>query len=133
MRWTGVAQAGHGLPCLPCTAISGRKAVTFLGELLAGVQAQPLCPVEKRPFRRVVETGDLRVGESRRESDRRKLRSVEDLVGVRVSDAGEERRIRQGAFQRVVLAPQARGKDLARRTERLETAGIERDERVLSG
>jgi|SRR5664280_3576533 hypothetical protein len=31
MRWTLVAQAGHGLPYLPCTAISGRKAVTFSG------------------------------------------------------------------------------------------------------
>src|ERR1022692_708704 len=31
MRWTLVAQAGHGTPYLPCTAISGRKAVTFSG------------------------------------------------------------------------------------------------------
>ena len=82
----------------------------LLGELLAGVPAQPLRPVEKRLLRRVVKAGDLRVGEPRRERDGGELRRVEDLVGVRVSDAGEERRIRQGAFQRVVLAPQARGR-----------------------
>ena len=31
MRCTGEPHAGHGLPNLPCTAISGRNAVTFSG------------------------------------------------------------------------------------------------------
>ena len=132
MRWTLRPAGGARLAELPVHRHLRPEGGHLLGELLAGVPSQPLRPVEKRLFRRVVETGDLRVGEARRERDGRELRRVEDLVRVGVSDAGEEGRIRQGALQRVVLAPEARGKGLARRLERLEAAGIEGVERLAS-
>ena len=52
---------------------------------------------------------DLVIGDRRRHAKRRQLRRVQDLVGVRVADAVEQRRIGQRALDRVPLAAQPLG------------------------
>ncbi len=42
------------------------------------------------------------------ERNRRKLRAVQDLVGVGVADAGKQTRIGEGTFQGVIFAFQSR-------------------------
>ena len=64
--------------------------------------------------------------------DRRQPRAVQDFVGVRVADAGEEPRIGQRPLQRVVLARKARGERREVRVLDLQAAGVEARERRLA-
>jgi hypothetical protein len=54
----------------------------------------------------VIERFYFQVCERRRELHRRQPGRVQDLVGVRVADTAEDAGIGQGAFERMVLAPQ---------------------------
>ena len=49
---------------------------------------------------------------------------MEDLVGVRVSDAAEQARVGQGRFEGVIFNGQARAKRPKRRLEHFQIAGI---------
>ena len=65
--------------------------------------------------------------------DRRELRAVQDLVRIRVADAGEEARIGQRAFQRMVLAKQDVDANVFEiGVEDLDAPGIHRVERRLA-
>ena len=112
--------------------MSSRKAVTFSGNVSPASRRRRSVHVEEGRPRRVEEARDLVVRQARRERDGGEPRRVEDLVRVGVPDPGEERRVRERALQRVVLAPQARDERSERRLERLEAAGVEGEERVAA-
>src|SRR5439155_21011201 len=77
-------------------------------------------------------TLDLVILQRPRELQRRELRRVQDLIGVRVADPAEEMGIGQRSLQRVVLTRERVAKPIERGVERLETAGIERRQRRLT-
>ncbi len=104
-----------------------------LREAVARLGTEPLDPGRERGARRVVEARDRVVVERCREHDGRETRRVEDLVGVRVADPREERRVGERALERMPLAAERVRELRARTCERLETAGIEGRERRLAG
>ncbi len=57
---------------------------------------------------------------------------MQDLVGIRIADAAEQRRIGERALDRMVLAGQRRREGVARGAERLEAAGIVQRQRALA-
>jgi len=94
-----------------------------------GFRAHAVGPLAQRGAGRGEQPLDLFVAQLRGHRDRRQLRPVQDLVRVRVADAGEEPRIGQGALQRMVLPlqPFAERADIG--AEDLDAARIESLER----
>src|SRR5205807_2590150 len=75
----------------------------------------------------------LLVTQLARALERREPRAMENLVRIRVADAGDDARVGERALQRVVLTAK-RGEQIVRGDrERLDAAGIERAEFTLIG
>ena len=109
MRCTGAPHTGHGWPKRPCTAISGRNAVTFAGNAPpASSRSRAVHSPEHVARRRRTAASTSSSSSLLRQRERRQLRAMQDLVGVRVADAAEQMRIGQRALERVILAAQAR-------------------------
>ena len=71
---------------------------------------------------------DVRVGQTRGQPEGREPRCVQDFVRVRVADATEDRGIRQGTFQGVVLARQRCAEGVEIGVEGLQAARVVRCE-----
>ena len=112
--------------------MSGRKAVTFSGKLLAVVGAQPGDPVGKRRAGRLVQARDLFRRELVGHGERRQARAVQDLVGIGVADAAEQARVGERALERVVLADERSAERREVDRQRLEPARVVRRERVFA-
>ena len=107
IRCTGAPHTGQGCLKRPCTAISGRNAVTFSGNPPRASSSQPLDPQGERRARRVVQAAI-----SASVSDRVSL-SGDSRAAWRISSEYalpmplKQMRIGQRALQRVVLARRA--------------------------
>ena len=113
MRCTGVPQRGQGWPKRPCTAIPSWNAVTFSGNASPASARSARRPLRERVERAPSEDRLISVGcELAGQLERRQLRAMKNLVGVRVADAAEEMRIGQRALQRVALLLQRRARML---------------------
>src|SRR5690606_4548415 len=88
-------------------------------------------PAERRAGD-LVQPLDLGVVEQGREAGRGELRLVEDLVRVRVPDAAQDPRVREGPLQSAVLTTERRREFGQRRLQRVDPAPIELRERVTT-
>src|SRR6266542_2328144 len=122
----GRAAVGAGLAVAAVHGHARPEGRHALGELAGRRLSQPHGPVVERRPRRVVEARMLAVAQRPRLPDRRELCLMQDLVRVRVADAGEDVRVRERALERVALARDGRAELFRRARERLDTAGIER-------
>ena len=120
----------------PCTAISGRNAVTFSGKPSPTSAREPLGPLRagSTASRRTAARSAV-ASSARRQRHGRESRAVQDLVGVGVADAAEQARIGERALQRVILAARAaprtrRGRRRARRGRRGRTRASARSPRT---
>src|SRR5713101_9405344 len=123
--WAGLAVAavhGHVRP-------EGRDA---LGEFATRGLPQPHDPVVERCPRGIVEPRVLAVAQRTRLPHRREPRAMQDLVRVRIPDAGEDVRVGQRALERVILARDGVAEFRLGAGERLDPAGVERDDRRLA-
>src|SRR6516165_12381617 len=100
------------------------KGGHLLGEAFAGFAPKTLGPFEQRPPRRVEEPLHLLFREASRELHRRKPRGVEDLVGVRITDAAEETRIGERPLDCMALTNERVVKALEIGIENFQTARI---------
>src|SRR6516162_5664645 len=108
------------------------KGGHLLGEAFTGFAPKTLGPFEQRPPRRVEEPLHLLFREASREPHRRKPRGVEDLVGVRITDAAEETRIGERPLDCMALANERVAKALEIGIENFQTARIVGTEAVLA-
>src|SRR5262249_26530590 len=95
----------------------------LLWKAVAHLLAEAFDPLAQHLLRRGKEPCNFFVGQIPRQSERRQLCPVQDLVRVSVADAIEESRIRESPLQRVILAPQRRRELLGRGGEDVPTAG----------
>jgi hypothetical protein len=79
----------------------GPEGGDALRELAVRALPKPQYPVVERGPDGLEEPRVLAIAQRSRLPYRRELRPVEDLVGVRVADAGEDVRIRERALQRL--------------------------------
>ncbi len=120
----GAPQTGQGWPNRPCTAISGRKAVTFSGKPSA------VCSRSRsiHSLSTLCVALHSRLACSAREFLRhqqgRELCTVQDFVGIRVADAAEEMRIGERPLESVVFAAERVLECFVAGGEDLEAAGI---------
>ena len=109
------------------------KRGDFLWEPVAGLASESLGPLAEGRLGGGVKSRDLRLGEAAGELDRREPGGVQDLVGVGISDPGEEPRVGERSLQRMVLGRQHPGKRADVGAEHLETAAVVLGEGGLSG
>ena len=125
--------SGAGLVVSPMHRHLRAKRGDFLREPVAGLASESLGPLAEGRLGGGVKSRDLRLGEAAGELDRREPGGVQDLVGVGISDPGEEPRVGERSLQRMVLGRQHPGKRADVGAERLETAAVVLGEGGLSG
>ena len=130
MRWTGVRT---DRAWLFETAVNGHVIVKcghLLGKLPGCIGTQPLNPLGERGPRRLVQADPLRIGQSPGQFERGQPGGMENLVRIRVADAADQVRIGERAFDGVALACQRGAKLVEAGLERLESARVERGQRL---
>ncbi len=132
MRWMGLPQRGQGWPKRPCTAISGRNAVTPSGNFALASATRRAIQSSKRGARGVEEALPLFGLELVRERDGREPGGVENLVGVGVAHAADEARIGEGALEGAVLRRERGTKRVQIRGKNFDAAGIDVAEGLLA-
>lgn len=112
--------------------VTERGHVTRTWELAAELVRQPLRPNRQRMASRFQQLNAIRVTETARELNRRKSRGVQNFIGVSVTDAGENMRIGQRAFQCAIALPQAARKITVINRKQFRAAGVVPRERCLA-
>src|SRR5712692_1797214 len=104
---------------------AGPKRGDLLGKCTSRFGPQTLGPFEQRRARRVVKPLDFLRSQLLRHCDRRELRAMENLVGIRIADTTENMRVGKRSLQRVISRAQRGGECGEARLERFDTAGIQ--------
>ena len=125
MRWMGEPQRGHAWPKRPCTAISGRNAVTPSGNFfLASDERRSIQSFSVDRVSRE-ETLPFFGFKFVRERNGRELRRMKNLVGVGIAHAADDARIGEGALEGAVLGSERGAKPIQMRGENFDAAGID--------
>src|SRR5690606_878229 len=127
----GRAARGAGLTVPPVYGHAFTKRRHLLREAALVLVAQALRPFDEGRARRIEETLPCAIVEHSRLHQRRQPRAMQDLIGVRIADAAQDRGIGQRAFERVVARLHAFPKYLEIVIEHFQSAALELMERTL--
>src|SRR5712692_6895045 len=104
---------------------AGPKRGYLLGKCAGRFGPQALGPFDQRRARRVVKPLDFLRSQLLRHRDRRELRAMENLVGIRIADTTENMRVGERTLQRMISRAQRIDEGGEARIERFDTSGIQ--------
>src|SRR5262249_8477360 len=109
------------------------KGGDLFREPLAAAAPEAFRPVDEGRASRLVQTGDLVVGQAARETVGRQPGAMQYLIGVGVADAAEQSGIGEGPLERVALASEALANPTERPVEPLPPSPVQPCEIPLAG